>query len=72
MSEFKDNSKERKRASRIIMGAIKDVMANHPDWFTEEGTREVDGVPLLAGSITKRASGNIAAWIKSEYKNKSD
>lgn len=45
--------------SRIVMGAIKEVMAAHPDYFTPRGEEKV------CDAIAKRASGNLAAFFLS-------
>ena len=53
----------RRIATRIIRGAIKEVMESHPDWFTEEGKAAIHGTSKVGYSVSKRASGNIAAWL---------
>ena len=53
----------RKIATRIIRGAIAEVIKAHPTWFTEEGKAELHGTTKIGYSVSKRASGNIQAWL---------
>ena len=53
----------RRIVTRIIRGAIKEVIASHPNWFTEEGKASIHGTSKIGYSVSKRASGNIAAWM---------
>lgn len=45
--------------SRIVMGAIREVIVAHPDYFTTYGEEKV------CDAIAKRASGNLAAFFLS-------
>lgn len=49
----------RATCSRIVMGAIKEVIAAHPDYFTSLGEEKV------CDAIAKRASGNLSSLFLS-------
>lgn len=53
----------RRAATRIVRGAITEVMLAHPNWFTDEGREAIHGTSRVAYSVSKRASGNIVAWV---------
>lgn len=45
--------------SRIVMGAIREVIVAHPDYFTPRGEE------MVCDAIAKRASGNLSAFFLS-------
>lgn len=53
------NDDVRAMCSRIVMGAIREVIVAHPDYFTHRGEEKV------CDAIAKRASGNLAACFLS-------
>lgn len=49
----------RSTCSRIVMGAVREAIAAHPDYFTERGEEKV------CDAIAKMASGNLSAFFLS-------
>ena len=58
--------KDRLAITRMIRGAIKEVIQAHPTWFTDEGKQSIRGTTKVGYSISKRASGNILTYLRTK------
>ena len=57
---------DRLAITRMIRGAVKEVIQAHPTWFTDEGKTAIRGTTKVGYSISKRASGNILTYLRTK------
>lgn len=58
--------KDRLAITRMVRGAVKEVMDAHPTWFSDEGKTDIHGTSKVGYSVSKRASGNILTYLHSK------
>lgn len=58
--------KDRLAITRMVRGAVKEVMQAHPTWFTDEGKQSIHGTSKVGYSVSKRASGNILTYLRNK------